>query len=233
MQDNAPLTIGVDHAGLAVKNLENARRFFCECLGWKVVGENQSYPASFVSDGNGIVTLWQVEDSENCVAFDRRRNVGLHILPSRLPTARRSTLARACRGVADTVIEFAPERSARAPRCTYGAGTWWHPHRIRLRLLCGGIAWVQVGLDRNSSEEGHGHEWEEEFSDHGCRSGFGRALATEALSSGCSVIGTVRSEPRDRVRRDGPARARAIVLDVTDFAAIGPWLRRPKEMLVR
>ena len=63
MQDNAPLTIGVDHVGLAVKNLESARRFFCECLGWKLVGENQSYPASFVSDGNGIVTLWQVEDS--------------------------------------------------------------------------------------------------------------------------------------------------------------------------
>jgi hypothetical protein len=41
-----------------------ARRFFCECLGWKLVGENQSYPASYVSDGNGIVTLWQVEDSE-------------------------------------------------------------------------------------------------------------------------------------------------------------------------
>ena len=63
MQDNAPLTIGVDHVGLAVKNLESARRFFCACLGWKLVGENQSYPASFVSDGNGIVTLWQVEGS--------------------------------------------------------------------------------------------------------------------------------------------------------------------------
>lgn len=90
MQDNAPLTIGVDHVGLAVKNLESARRFFCECLGWKLVGENQSYPASFVSDGNGIVTLWQVEDSEKCVPFDRRRNVGLHHL-ARSWTARRLT----------------------------------------------------------------------------------------------------------------------------------------------
>jgi catechol 2,3-dioxygenase-like lactoylglutathione lyase family enzyme len=31
--------IGFDHIGLAVKNLESTRRFFCECLGWKVVGE--------------------------------------------------------------------------------------------------------------------------------------------------------------------------------------------------
>src|SRR5258705_6532549 len=80
MQDNVPLTVGVDHVGLAVKNLASAQRFFCECLGWKVVGENPGYPASFVSDGNGIVTLWQVEDPEKCVPFDRRRNVGLHHL---------------------------------------------------------------------------------------------------------------------------------------------------------
>jgi hypothetical protein len=37
MQDSAPLTIGVDHVGLAVKNLANAPRFFCECLGWKLL----------------------------------------------------------------------------------------------------------------------------------------------------------------------------------------------------
>ena len=55
MQENDPLTVGVDHVGLAVKDLALARSFFCDCLGWKVVGENQSYPASFVSDGNGIV----------------------------------------------------------------------------------------------------------------------------------------------------------------------------------
>jgi catechol 2,3-dioxygenase-like lactoylglutathione lyase family enzyme len=51
MRDNDPLTVGVDHVGLAVKDLALARGVFCECLGWKVVGENQSYPASFVSDG--------------------------------------------------------------------------------------------------------------------------------------------------------------------------------------
>ena len=57
----------------------------------------------------------------------------------------------------------------------------------------------------------------------GAGSGFGRALATEALSSGYSVVGTVRSEAarQDFVAID-PARARAIMLDVTDFTAIGP-----------
>jgi len=57
----------------------------------------------------------------------------------------------------------------------------------------------------------------------GAGSGFGRALATEALSSGYSVIGTVRSEAaRQEFGAMDPARARAIILDVTDFAAIGP-----------
>src|SRR5258707_14451869 len=57
----------------------------------------------------------------------------------------------------------------------------------------------------------------------GAGSGFGRALATEALLSGYSVIGTVRSEAaRQEFGAMDPARARAIVLDVTNFAAIGP-----------
>src|SRR5260370_40636741 len=57
----------------------------------------------------------------------------------------------------------------------------------------------------------------------GAGSGFGRALAKEALLSGYSVIGTVRSEAaRKEFGAMDPAPARAIVLDVTDFAAIGP-----------
>ena len=91
MQDNAPLTIGVDHVGLAVKNLESARRFFCECLGWKLVGENQSYPASFVSDGNGIVTLWQVETRRNAYRSTAVATLAYTILHLRSWTARRLT----------------------------------------------------------------------------------------------------------------------------------------------
>ena len=57
----------------------------------------------------------------------------------------------------------------------------------------------------------------------GAGSGFGRALATEALSSGYSVIGTVRSEAaRQAFVAIDAARARAVILDATNFAAIGP-----------
>lgn len=55
----------------------------------------------------------------------------------------------------------------------------------------------------------------------GVSSGFGRALAQEALAAGHRVVGTVRSEP---ARRDfealAPAKAVGRVLDVTDFGAI-------------
>src|ERR1700757_2578269 len=57
----------------------------------------------------------------------------------------------------------------------------------------------------------------------GAGSGLGKAFATEALSSGHSVVGTVRSEAA-RLAFDAmhPVRAQALLLDVTDFAAIGP-----------
>jgi NAD(P)-dependent dehydrogenase (short-subunit alcohol dehydrogenase family) len=56
----------------------------------------------------------------------------------------------------------------------------------------------------------------------GAGSGLGRAFATEALSSGHSVVGTVRSEEAGLAfEAMHPSRARALLLDVTDFAAIG------------
>jgi catechol 2,3-dioxygenase-like lactoylglutathione lyase family enzyme len=134
MPDNTPLTIGVDHIGLAVKNLETARRFFCECLGWKVVGENQNYPASFVSDGNAIVTLWQVEDPEKCVPFDRLRNIGLHHLA--LKVVDRSALEALHARVAvwpGTVIEFALERSGKGPKVHFMVR---EPGGTRIEFAC-------------------------------------------------------------------------------------------------
>ena len=43
-------TCGVDHVGLSVRDLASTREFFCNCLGWRVVGERPDYPAAFVSD---------------------------------------------------------------------------------------------------------------------------------------------------------------------------------------
>ncbi|MBN8922044.1 MAG: short-chain dehydrogenase/reductase [Rhodanobacter sp. 68-29] len=55
----------------------------------------------------------------------------------------------------------------------------------------------------------------------GVNSGFGRALANEALAAGHRVVGTVRNEA---ARRDfeatNPAEAFGRILDVTDFASI-------------
>jgi NAD(P)-dependent dehydrogenase (short-subunit alcohol dehydrogenase family) len=57
----------------------------------------------------------------------------------------------------------------------------------------------------------------------GVSPGFGRAFAKAALSAGHIVVGTVRGET---ARRDFESlelgRAKAIVLDVTDFDAIDP-----------
>lgn len=56
----------------------------------------------------------------------------------------------------------------------------------------------------------------------GVSSGFGRALAQEALTAGHRVVGTVRSvQARQAFEALDPARAFGYLLDVTDIAAIG------------
>src|SRR6266478_4363812 len=112
-----PATCGVDHVGLSVRDLESTRGFFCDCLGWRVVGERPEYPAAFVSDGQQIVTLWRVEAPNQAVAFDRRANVGLHHLA--LAVADRAGLDALCERVAKwpgVVVEFAPELSGKGPK---------------------------------------------------------------------------------------------------------------------
>ena len=72
-------TLGIDHLGLTVRNLDQTVSFFADCLGWKEVGGKPEYPSKFVSDGFSVLTLWQVHN-ENAPEFDRRANVGLHHL---------------------------------------------------------------------------------------------------------------------------------------------------------
>lgn len=57
----------------------------------------------------------------------------------------------------------------------------------------------------------------------GVSSGFGRALAEEALSAGHRVVGTLRNE-RDREQFEAlsPGQCFGRILDVTDFSAIPP-----------
>ncbi|WP_341710870.1 VOC family protein [Erythrobacter sp.] len=103
------LTTGAHHVGLAVPDLTAAVDFFCSALGYKEVGGNPAYPSVFVSDGSTLLTLWQVEDPASAVAFDRRKNVGLHHLA--LGVADHEALDRVHERIAahpGTVIEFAP-----------------------------------------------------------------------------------------------------------------------------
>jgi len=117
IDQSLPATSGVDHVGLSVSNLDSTREFFCDCLGWRVVGERPDYPAIFVSDDRTVVTLWQVESPDRAVAFDRRANVGLHHLA--LAVADRPGLDAVYQRVSQwpgVDIEFAPQLSGKGPK---------------------------------------------------------------------------------------------------------------------
>ena len=110
-------TCGFDHVGLSVRDLASSRQFFCRCLGWDVVGERSDYPAAFVSDGHGVLTLWQVESPVGAIAFDRRANVGLHHLA--LAVVDRSGLDALYQRVSNwpgIVVEFGPQLSGAGPK---------------------------------------------------------------------------------------------------------------------
>ncbi|HEY4940690.1 MAG TPA: VOC family protein [Rhizomicrobium sp.] len=104
-----PMTLGVHHVGLAVPDIDAACKFFCETLDWTLVGRNDQYPSAFVSDGTITLTLWRVADPTSAVAFDRRRNIGLHHLAFAVAdeAALQATFERVSQhpGV---VIEFGP-----------------------------------------------------------------------------------------------------------------------------
>ena len=103
-------TRGVHHVGLTVPDLAAARRFFIEDLGYQLRGEKPDYPAAFVSDGTTLITLWQVADPGQAVAFDRTRNLGLHHLAIAVDGhAELDALHQRLTHVADAEIEFAPE----------------------------------------------------------------------------------------------------------------------------
>ena len=77
MSDQA-ITQGAHHIGLTVPNLAETRSFFVDALGFSQVGEIPDYPAVFLTDGTTMITLWQAEDPDSAVPFDRRNVIGLH-----------------------------------------------------------------------------------------------------------------------------------------------------------
>lgn len=134
MHDQTAATIGVDHVGLSVSDLERSRRFFVECLGWRVVGERPDYPAVFVSDGATRLTLWQVAKPGEHVAFDRRSNVGLHHLALKVADlAALSELYARVSAWPGVVVEFAPELVGKGPRVHCMV---CEPSGVRIELVC-------------------------------------------------------------------------------------------------
>ena len=104
------LTRGAHHIALAVPDLDAATRFFCDTLGFSVVGERPDYPARFVSDGTTLLTLWQVSDPATATQFDRRANIGLHHLALAVADdATLETVHARVSGHPGVTIEFAPE----------------------------------------------------------------------------------------------------------------------------
>ena len=110
MSETSAKTSGAHHVGLTVPDLESARRFFLDGLGFEQVGEVPDYPAVFVSDGAIMITLWQAEDPASAVPFDRRANIGLHHLALRVGDASDlERLSAELRTRDDLDIEFEPE----------------------------------------------------------------------------------------------------------------------------
>jgi len=114
--ETAVVTEGINHLGLAVKDLDRTVTFFIDTLGWRTAGGDPDYPAVFVTDGNAFVTLWQVTDPATAVEFNRKNNVGLHHLAFTVKSLKAlHELHQKFLDVEGLVIEFAPEFMGQGP----------------------------------------------------------------------------------------------------------------------
>ena len=110
-------TRGLNHLGLAVRDLDATTRFFTELLGWKESWRDMSYPRTAVTDGHVRLTLWQVDNNLSVEPFHRRKNVGLHHLAIEVPTeADLKAMHRNLAAAEGVVIEFPPESLSGGPR---------------------------------------------------------------------------------------------------------------------
>ena len=106
----SPVTRGAHHIGLTVPNLDATNNFFKNALGYEQIGEVPDYPAVFLSDGTTMITLWQAENPDTAVAFDRKNVIGLHHFALGVDNhAALDRLYQDLQATEDVVIEFAPE----------------------------------------------------------------------------------------------------------------------------
>lgn len=104
------ITQGAHHIGLTVPDLAKTRAFFLDTLGFSQVGEMPDYPAVFLTDGSTMITLWQAENPNKAVAFDRKNVIGLHHFALKVGSADAlEALHKKLKTVDGVQIEFAPE----------------------------------------------------------------------------------------------------------------------------
>lgn len=110
-------TKGINHLGLTVRDLEQTTAFFTDLLGWTLLGRDDSYPRTTVSDGHCRFTLWQVDQSRPTTDFNRRTNIGLHHVALEVATKEGLfEMAEKVRSWPGIVMEFEPEPLAGGPR---------------------------------------------------------------------------------------------------------------------
>jgi catechol 2,3-dioxygenase-like lactoylglutathione lyase family enzyme len=123
---NEPITRGVHHVGLTVPDLDRARGFFVDTLGFRQVGEKPGYPAVFVTDGHTMITLWRARDPQHAVPFDRHGVIGLHHLALRVAPDALDGLHDKLVTADGVEVEFAPELLGAGPArhmmCTIPGG---------------------------------------------------------------------------------------------------------------
>lgn len=107
-------TLGIDHLGLTVADLDASLGFFVECLGWEKFGDNPDYPAAYVTNGHAKLTLWQQRGD---TSFDRHENCGLHHTCLKVPDeVALNDLFEQVRHWPGVSVEFAPEFSGKGPK---------------------------------------------------------------------------------------------------------------------
>lgn len=128
-------TIGLNHLGLTVRDVDVTTVFFVDVLGWTETARDMSYPRTTVTDGAVRLTLWQVQ-VDDPAPFDRKGALGLHHLA--LEVADHATLNTLAITLAQTdgvVIEFMPEPMGAGPRQHM---MFAEPGGLRIELLWAG-----------------------------------------------------------------------------------------------
>ncbi len=104
------ITSGAHHIGLTVPDLGRTRAFFAETLGFDQIGEVPDYPAVFLSDGETMITLWQAENPDIAIPFDRKNVIGLHHFAMKVRDAEAlDEVHSKLNAIEDCEIEFPPE----------------------------------------------------------------------------------------------------------------------------